>query len=190
MSANKTEIELYWSEPFTPKALLATENGFREDYDKPPGVYIWTEIVASVETLAYVGRATGNPTLWVRQFQHVLNTLGGQMSIPADFREEKVDWRMNYNDKSVVDIVLDKEKFVKALSGFYHYLDCTRVYLAPCDSSLVKTVERNLLFDLRPTRTSWGTRSEPSDRLTFIHHNATWLACLAHQDSLVGHRFK
>jgi hypothetical protein len=162
------EIELIWDGPFTFHDLLKNENN-RKKYSCS-GVYLWKEVSDGKTVIAYVGKASGSPDLYQRQFQHYVSQIGGHYVIPTAYRSKKEkDWSCDRNNPEVLDIIFDKEKFIEIVSDGFSYINHLEIFLAPVSSNLVNIVERNLLFDLKPIRTKWGTKTEPSERIKIEH---------------------
>lgn len=71
-------------------------------------------------------------------------------------------------------MVLNLDKFQEVVRDAFEYTKRVRIYFCRKEEPLVRSVERNLLWDLQPSDTKPGTMSEPSERLRIIHQNATW----------------
>lgn len=140
-----------------------------------PGVYIWIEETAIGHHLSYVGRAGGSPSLFQRQRQHYANMIGGLYTIPKEYRSEDHDWVPNWSDSDVADVLLNPHRFHKLVGDGFAYAEKCQIYLATLNSlDEAKLVERQLLYDLRPTGTKWGLSTPPSSSVSITHINALW----------------
>lgn len=166
------EISLEWFGPYGFKKLLE-EEALRKQFDCS-GVYVWTDRVKGTERLYYVGKATGRPTLWRRQMQHYSMSIGGMYFIPEDFRVSRVSWNPDPKLFEVRDVLLGEEKYLELVREAFRYTQTIEIHLCPIEAKLVADVERNLLHELTPDGTSWGTKSQPLNRLSIRHINAKW----------------
>ncbi len=143
----------------------------RKKYDCP-GVYLWMEGAE----LYYVGRATGRPSLSWRQMQHYAYQISGLYDIPKKYRTSGDNWVPKRSQREVADVLLNQEKFRQLVGEGFRFADALSVYLYCARSGKdVRAIERNLLYDLRPTGTTWGTKTIPNLRLELQHQSATWL---------------
>jgi len=170
------QIKLFWKGPYEFHQLI-NDDSIRKEY-QVRGVYIWILHHKSDEKkeLYYVGRASGKPNLWQRQWQHYKNYIGGIYDIPGEFRKSGEYWSNDVNDKAR-NVILDKRKFLELVSEAFDFTKYLKIFLCPLkeeDPQHIKIVERNLLYDLQPTGTTGGKESEPSNRLKISHRNATW----------------
>ena len=167
------KVTLHWQGPFTlPKFLQSVE--YTNEFKGKSGVYLWTEPDDVGKVLTYVGCASGKPCLWIRQFQHYMNLIGGQYNIPAEFRHDKQQWGLKYENEICKRVVFDLEQFKMLAADAFAYVERTRIFVCPWPAAEVETIERNLLWDLQPRDTTWGTRTPPSMRLDISHQNALW----------------
>lgn len=164
MSQTET-IGLSWEGPFSFKDLLTTKK-HHEDYNCA-GVYLW-EIVGE-KFPQYIGKATGSPSLWLRQFHHYISLIGGLYTVPMQFTNNGADWVCDYNNDEVLGILFNEQKFKEVISYGFRYAAAIQIYLAKLSASKVNVVERNLLYYLKPSTTNWGTQSEPKERVRLIH---------------------
>lgn len=175
------EITLKWIGPFKFSELLTLNP--KLDALKKPGVYIWTDSVDGPVKLTYVGKAEGNPHLLERQRQYFSRLIGGLSSIPLRFREGETDYvpmgGKSYN-KAGLALITNEQTFCdQVVKKAFAYSKKCLVYCAPVDpesapegvppKDLIKRIERNLLWDLKPIGTKWGAATEPKNPLT-IHH--------------------
>jgi hypothetical protein len=170
-------IELNWEGPFTFESLL--KPGCKSDDPEHPrrkyncaGVYIWEtgDEENGDREVHYVGKATGSPSLWLRQCDHYIYQIGGRYLIPAEFTSNSKEWRCDFKDPEVIETLFDEIAFKKVVSDGFNYSKLIRIYFAKIDPGKVGVVERNLLYDLRPPYTKPGTKSEPKDRVKILHH--------------------
>lgn len=167
-------LTLDWSGPHTFWEFVSNSH-LRDQFDKR-GVYLWIETSPSrVKQLSYVGRAISR-SLSRRQLEHYANQIGGLYAIPKEFRESAREWMPNWKNPDP-RILLDEGEFIKVVSDGFKYAKAVEIYLCPTTSEMdIKAVERKLLFDLRPTRTKPGTKTEPKRKLFIQHRNPGWLA--------------
>lgn len=174
-------IIIDWDGPYAPEDFLRNR-ALKTRYDHP-GVYLRFEVLPDGEArIAYVGRATGQPTLWQRQVQHYANAVGGLYTIPREYRTSGTEWVPDAARDEVTTCLLDASQFKSLVEEAYRYLQSWRVFLWATPPDLdPRVVERNLLFDLKPVRTTWGTKSLPAERLTLLHRAPHWLSVTLHQ---------
>jgi hypothetical protein len=131
--------------------------------------------------IAYVGRATGNPTLWTRQWEHYTHLIGGQYTIPGQARRNDRKWGMGYNSKiaaefqETVDTVFDEERFVELVRDAMQFARQVSIYLCKLPYEYVHAVERQLLYELQPFDTVRGTKTPPPQLLPLVHMTPAWL---------------
>jgi len=113
--------------------------------------------------------------LWTRQWTHYLSLIAGHYQIPEWFRSGQTRWEMDPAESEVVETVFDANKYHALVDEGFRYAKTIRLYLCPLAGDLVKNVERQLLYELRPLKTSWGTRTQPSEILNLLHDGAGWL---------------
>ena len=168
-------IKLRWEGPFTCSELLRSTDNKKQF--SVPGVYLWTDtrIVEneSRDVLTYVGKASGSPTLWYRQADHYFHIISGYYKIPAQYRVCKQPWGLDYNKPESFDVLFDLERYQQLVREAFASASQMRIFLCPCDLD-VKVVERNLLYDLCPTDTTMGTKTEPPQPMAFVHQDAKW----------------
>lgn len=158
-------VELNWEGPFSFKELLLTKE-YKEKF-KCSGVYLWKTPDSNV--VEYVGRASGNPSLWVRQFQHYICLIGGHYHIPAPFTDTGNKWVCNHENSEALDTLFDEMKFNKVTAYGFRYAAAINIYLAKLSFDKVNWVERNLLYDLQPSTTDWGKKTAPDHPIILIH---------------------
>jgi len=172
---NDGTIELVWFGPFSFRDFI--EESERVKDFKVRGVYLWVEKgEAGEERISYVGKVSGEPNLLKRQRDHYANLIGGGWTIPGGFRSGKGKWEPHQYPENV-GTVLSCDKFVELVRAAFQYVQCITIYLAPLgqlSSEVIGAVERNQLYDLKPTYTNPGTKSEPRQRLRIVHKNARW----------------
>jgi hypothetical protein len=161
-----------WNGPFTFQQLLTSE-ALKAEFSRP-GVYLWVEPRENGETISYVGRATGTPNLWTRQADHYSNFIGGRYRIPREYRRNEQAWELDFNRPSVIETLFNLPKYQEVVEDGFAYAQRIRIFLCPLDAAVVRDAERNLLYDLCPTETKWGTLSRPANRLHIIHTGASW----------------
>ena len=189
---NANETHIIWEGPFEVETLLRHPECRRPDplatkrHDhryRKPGVYLWTEPCqiggTPDQVVSYVGKAEKD--LWERQWVHYFYQIGGQAVIPESWREDKNAWGVNYDCPEMHEVVFTYDKFITVVADAFKYIKDSRIYLSPyCENTGV--LERNLLWDLQPKRTTRNTKSQPGTRLTIIHHNAVWATTSALSD--------
>ena len=136
------------------------------------GVYRWDEVGDGREICAYVGKASGSPTLFQRHVQHYMGYIGGTYSIPGEYRRSGKPWALDVRDEAVVSTLLNKEQFVLLIEEAFEYTQKLKIFLACTPPESVSVIERNLLYQLRPTRTTWGTLTAPGQPLEISHRGA------------------
>jgi hypothetical protein len=169
------QVVVEWDGPYSLSAFIG-DTALKERFDKP-GVYIWIETLPDGTCrLAYVGRATGRPTLWKRQMQHYAYMVGGLYMIPKEFRADGTAWVPDWTRLETARTLLDRPKFAAVIDDAFRYAAACQVYLwvVPPGTD-VRIVERNLLYDFKPTSTDWGKGSSPGCRLTLCHRSPRWL---------------
>lgn len=159
------EIELKWEGPFSFRDFLLNED-HKKKY-QCSGVYLWE--VAGEEVPQYIGKATGSPSLWLRQFHHYISLIGGLYTVPMQFTNNGADWVCDYNNDEVLGILFNEQKFKEVISYGFRYAAAIQIYLGKLPASKASVVERNLLYYLKPSTTNWGTQSEPKERVRLIH---------------------
>jgi len=170
-----TEIVMDWEGPYKLSEFFI-DPAMKDKYDRP-GVYLWIEELPNgKKRLSYIGRATGRPTLWKRHLQHYAFLVGGLYTIPKEFRRSDVAWIPDWTMEETAATLLSLEKFLNIVEEGFRYASACRIYLWPATPDAnVRLIERNLLYDLKPTSTIWGTISEPVTRLNIRHRKPAWL---------------
>lgn len=187
MNESNERLMLNWFGPYSLSDLLLGNGEGREETIKEfcrPGVYLWTDFRdieegKQQEVISYVGKASGAPTLWQRQAEHYLHLIGGYYKLPKawsppGWKSNNGSWAANFGDPDVLDVLFDQSKYLGLVKKTFEYATQVRIHLCPYAAERVKDIERNLLYDLRPKDTTWGTQSEPTRRLWIEHHNANW----------------
>jgi len=165
-------VTLEWDGPHTLPEFVR-DSKLRKDFDQA-GVYLMF-LSGEPERVNYVGKACGAPTLLRRQMEHYARQIGGLYTIPADHRRNKKEWVPDLRDPSVAQTVLNKNDFLALIEDAFDLAKKTEVYLAPYeDKEVLKQIERNLLYDLQPSGTKWGTKSPPPTVLDIRHKKAKW----------------
>jgi hypothetical protein len=165
---------LRWHGGFGLHELLTSET--HRDNFSTPGVYLWIDNSRLARGVCYVGRATGAPDLWTRHWQHYTALIAGHYLVPAAARSDARDWGMDYKSSSVAEILFDEEQYVQLVRDCFAYAKQFSVFLCPLHPSLVKAIERQLLFDLQPFDTKWGTRSPPEVPVELKHETPNWMS--------------
>lgn len=171
-----TEIVMDWEGPYKLSEFFI-DPAMKDKYDRP-GVYLWIEELPNgKKRLSYIGRATGRPTLWKRHLQHYAFLVGGLYTIPKEFRRSYKDWIPDWTKEEAAATILSVEKFLNVVEEGFRYAVACSIYLWPSKPDVdVRLIERNLLYDLQPTSTIWGTKSEPVTRLNIRHREPAWLS--------------
>lgn len=172
---NITEIIMEWDGPYKLSDFFM-DPVIKQKYDKP-GVYLWTEeLPDGKRRLSYVGRASGKPSLWKRHQEHYVNFVGGQYTIPTEFRRSGKAWIPDWAIEETASTLLSLDYFVEIIKEGFHYALALNTYLWPATPDAdVSLIERNLLYDLQPTGTNWGTKSFPKNRINIRHKSPHWL---------------
>ena len=167
-------LNLFWEGPYRLRDFIRS-NELKERFSCA-GVYIWIDkLPDGSERLSYVGKAGGRPSLHHRQQQHYANMVGGLYTIPKEYRQSNEAWVPNWSLPTVAEVILDREKYQKVIDEGFAYEAACQVYLATLDSAdESKIVERQLLYDLQPSSTSWGTKSAPNSPIDIVHIDANW----------------
>lgn len=169
-------IPLIWSEPVSLERFVQGDV-FRADAYKGSGVYTW--IIKPPgrpddERLVYVGRATSATTLTRRLRQHYLGQISGSYTIPAEFRDSAGQWNIDWDCPEVTKTLACEDAFTQVVRQGFAVARASMISVAAVREDLVRDVERQLLWDLQPIDTTWGTRSAPHVRLRFQHVGAVW----------------
>ena len=182
-------MKLIWDGPYTFLDILTLDE-FRNKYKSKSGVYLWIEDLQNMKRLYYIGKASGSPCLWMRHLQHYAYAIGGIYSMPKEYTKTGIDWKPNWWESKVSAVLLDKAKFKEIVDYGFDYTNHMRLYFAE-HSGNVSEVERQLLFDLQPTGTDWGTKSPPGNPINIEHINATWYSnTLINKDTDKGKQLK
>ena len=166
-------ISLCWQGPFSFRSILT--DGEKRDKFYFPGVYLWLETPPSgVRNVSYVGKATSS--LWKRHLQHYASLIGGLYNIPKEFCCWGQDWVPDKQRANVVEVVLDKDRFMAVVEAGFNRAAATEVYLCPLlDKGIdLAAVERQLLFEFQPSMTKRGTMSPPKSSIDIEHLNRPW----------------
>jgi hypothetical protein len=166
-----TVVRLIWEGPYAMRDFLAPT--LRDHFDCA-GVYLRIERFSGTERLSYVGKASGTPSLYVRQQQHYAHAIGGLYSIPKDFRADGKLWDPKWGEPDVNDVLLDLTRYQRLVRDAFNWASACTVYLARLPAQQAEDVERQLLYDLRPTMTRRGTKGVPAKRISIVHEDATW----------------
>ena len=167
------DVVIDWERPYKLRAFL-DQPELKARFDKP-GVYLRVErLPDGTHRLGYVGRALGRPTLWRRQRQHYACMIGGLYTIPKEFRRCGRTWVPD--SAETVETMLDRVAFTTVVEEGFRYAEACDVYVWITPPGFdPDVVERNLLYDLRPSGTDWGKNSIPAVRLKIGHRSPRWL---------------
>lgn len=124
------------------------------------------------EQIAYIGKASGAPSLFQRHVQHYMGYIGRTYSIPAEFRKSRTPWALDTSKPEVMRALLDKEQFLLVVADAYEYIKHLRIFFARVDAADTALLERQLLYMLKPIRTTWGTLS-PLGESVEVQHGGT-----------------
>ena len=168
-------LRIEWEGPFRIIDFLINQKYLKENF-RFPGVYIHTTMYPDgTEKLTYVGKATGSPSLFIRQQQHYASLIGGLYQIPKEFRTSDIDWIPNWEKHEAEKILTNKDAFKVLIDECYNYAQARNVFLAVNKWGYsVKEIERNLLYDLNPIGTNYGTKTRTNNPIDIIHVNALW----------------
>lgn len=159
-------VTLSWEGPFTFRKFLTEEKRF----DNSRGVYFWRDGPEPSSPVWYVGKTSGQPSLYKRQFHHYLSLIGGQYVIPQR-QSNGEKWECTYEE---LDILLDKNRYMELVADSFEFVSCLYIYVAPLNNENkvpLRVVETNLLFDLNPKGT-WKPKTEPEPCVKFVHTGA------------------
>lgn len=164
---NNHSIELIWRPPVTFRQLL-TDDQIRSELSHP-GVYLHTDHRAG--RVAYVGKASGHPDLWRRNYTHFVNLIGGLSLIPTlDSDSYAYDWLPNPNQEAYFATLLDQGRFTEIIGKAYQYSRMIMLHFCPLKSKEeAELAERELLFALEPLDTDRGTKTPPSTPTNIIN---------------------
>jgi len=170
-----SELSLYWNGPFTCRELLCSEEN-RKTFSAP-GVYLWVDKQRDPSEISYVGKASGRPDLWTRLWDHYCSLIGGRYQLPGSACFDGRAWEMAPDHRDVVEKVFDKSQFKRLVDDAFGYVERLRIFLCKLDNAApLKMIERQLLFELKPTDTKWGTTTPPIAFLKQVHESAGWAA--------------
>jgi hypothetical protein len=160
-------VNLHWSDEYSFRELLSSQE-LRQRYKGKPGVYVHKDHRSP--RIAYVGKASGSPDLWLRQYQHYVHYIGGLYVIPdQDPTSNTYSWEPGPTS-NVLDVVFDREKFKTVVTRAFDYVSHVRLRLCGLSThDEAKTVERQLLRDLAPLDTTRGKLSAPANLLVLVH---------------------
>jgi len=170
------KITLEWHGPFTFRTLL-TDLSCLDQFSKP-GVYLWVE--RKENRLYYVGRSLDN--LVKRHREHNAKFVGGLYNIPPEYRSNGVEWVPDLRRPEVLSTLFSVDKHIDLVKDAHAYRDNIDVYLSVkelSDKILIKSVERNLIYDLQPAGTEPGKHSLPTQRLNIAHRSAAWIEAVS-----------
>jgi len=163
---------------------LDTSDDHRKRFDRA-GVYLWVVAPPNDDAyVSYVGKATGSPTLLGRMRTHFVLHMGVGYSMPVPFvpqkyvvhsRSGRKRWEVNWSSDVCLNVLADEEQVIELTRCGFRLTNAITVYVANVDKVQVKAVERQLLWDLHPQGTDWGTKTAPAPRTVDIwHKNAGW----------------
>ena len=162
---------------------ILTDLAIREQFCLP-GVYIWVETLPTGKRqLSYVGKATLSTTLWGRHLQHYASLVGGLYSIPKEFGDGTNHWVPDWSKRDVASIMLEESLFLKVVEAGFKRAVATEIYLCPLSGEVdLAAIERQLLYELKPSGTKRGTMSPPKVGLEIEHQNIPW--CVRVKDKI------
>lgn len=163
-------MNLHWSRGYSFSELL-TDKDLRSKF-KCPGVYVHTD--HRRERAAYVGKASGAPDLWLRQYTHYVHYIGGLYLIPSvEVEAGAYAWEPGPGKTKTVEAVFNRALFHQIVDLAFDYVPRVAIHLCPVETAAVaKLVERELLWALSPLDTTRGTKSPPEVAYKFVHHCA------------------
>lgn len=177
-------MKLEWSHKYSLEELLRLDKDAKKEF-WCPGVYIWLRPISRNDKkmiISYVGKSQN---LWIRQWEHYRLQIGGLYTIPKGFREGDKEWWPSWKDKGeptreeYMDNIFNLEQIQEIVKDGYALSQTYRVYLCSIikeeEKTIINNIERNLLYDLQPEDTIWGTGSPPKEKLDLVHENAEWL---------------
>lgn len=170
MSDKITEITLNWSRAYNFIELVRADKELKDKYSKPaPGVYIHTD--HRTGNVSYVGKVSGRPSLWDRQFQHYKNYIGGLYLIPdIDSKSREYIWQASDKQESI-DIMCDENKFMSIIHKSFEYTRKVNINLCILSThEEAKAVERELIWALQPLDTKNGRMTPPNFTINLIHN--------------------
>ncbi len=167
-------LECKWWGPYSFNELLSSQD-HQKAYSKA-GVYLWVDQFASTRPLCYVGKASGNPTLWIRQWQHYTAMIGAQYQLPGIEEAKALPWGMTYTDPNVVETVFNYDRYIALVKRAFDFAARIRIWLCPLDDpEATKTIERQLIYQFQPDPTMRGTKYPPATLQRIVHRHAGWL---------------
>lgn len=170
-SENKTtSLDLRWSKGYSFQQLLANDD-LRKEFNCP-GVYLHLDNRRSEgERAAYVGKASGAPSLWRRQYDHYVHYIGGLYVIPESTQHENsYTWTPGPDNEKTRSTVFCREAFHEIVDLAFDYVQTVTIHLCKLPTAgEAKIVERRLLWDLEPIDTTAGTKTRPKDVRECFH---------------------
>lgn len=158
-------MHLKWSRGFSFSELLRTP-ALQKQFNCP-GVYVHIDNRPGV---AYVGKASGSPSLWLRQYQHYVQFVGGLYLLPAEAGDtDNYAWHPGPDIEGNLNTVFNRALFGKVVDLAFAYVPNISIHLCPLKSDEAKTAERELLWALQPRDTVRGTRTPPKQDVSFVH---------------------
>ena len=158
-------MRLHWSRGYLFVELLNSRH-LREQFNCP-GVYV--HIDHRRGRAAYVGKASGAPDLWLRQYTHYVNYIGGLYLIP-NLGEESNGYVWEPGPDKV-KTVFNRDQFHKTVDLAFDYVPKVEIHLCPLENAnAAKLIERELLWALDPLDTTRGTKTPPKDTHEFVHY--------------------
>ena len=178
------ENTLTWEGPFTFRQFISQEykDKYHENKDKKRGVYLWIEPTTrngKEYRTSYVGKASGSPSLWTRQFQHFKFFRGGLYTIPEE-HFDRGEWRA-IPEEHIFKALFDPFRFHDIVNQSFEYMEKLKIYLAPVGEEVsnteLKMIERNLTYTLQPIdKYTPGKKTPPNEEqiLQIVHTGADW----------------
>jgi hypothetical protein len=165
-------VTLRWNGPYGFGQLI-TDKELRTRWNVP-GVYLHVTPAGQGETIYYVGKATGAPSLFKRQLEHYQHYICGAFDIPAEVRRSGTYWRLNLNEFGVAETITDREKLLELVEDGFEYASSFKIFLAEAPRERVGVIEKNLLYDLQPVGNTRGMKKQPTEEINIVHENARW----------------
>lgn len=169
-------ITLNWEGPYALKDFLTKY----KEYEKP-GVYFWiSPDELGVQNISYIGKSESS--IRKRMIEHYRNLIAGLYTmLPHERINSKKEWRPDTSLPNVIKVITCEEKYIEIIKdGFKLANDpqTSTIYVATLEKDKTKHVERQLLFDIKPSGTKWGTKTEPPNPITIKHKASSELQSL------------
>lgn len=165
-------VTLKWHGPYSFRKLI-TDKELRDRWNVS-GLYLWIDPTDQGETIYYVGKATGAPSLFKRQLEHYQHYICGAYDIPAQVRSSRTYWRLDFKAPGVAEAITDREKLFQLVEDGFRYASSFKIFLAEAPRERVGVIEANLLYSLEPVGNTRGKYTKPAEEIEIIHENAAW----------------